>query len=93
MHLAKPHLMKRYLTVTLRLSLRIGIAELLKVAHPVEPGRIEAASRKRCAFCPSSKDRKSKNLCVVCRRPICDEHRVMRCTNFIGASEEDTHEI
>ena len=86
MHLAKPHLMARYSTATLRMNLRIGIADLLDISRPAEPKRVEGATRKRCSFCSSNKDRKTKNLCAICHRPICDEHRVMRCGDCIGDS-------
>lgn len=89
MHLARPHLLYRYSIASLRLSLRIGIAELLKIEHPAEPDRVEAASRTRCSFCAKNKDRKTKNLCVICHNAICDKHRVMRCTNCVGLPSDE----
>ncbi|XP_058836768.1 piggyBac transposable element-derived protein 4 [Topomyia yanbarensis] len=40
-------------------------------------------SRKRCALCPPSKDRKVKQACLDCHCNVCNEHSVtiMKCRN------------
>lgn len=33
----------------------------------------------RCCFCGKGKDRKTKFVCSLCRRPYCMEHRAQLC--------------
>lgn len=34
---------------------------------------------RRCSFCPRTKDKKTKNQCCVCERPICVHHSFNLC--------------
>lgn len=44
--------------------------------QPQEDMRQEGpAKRKRCAICPSAKDRKASSWCSQCKRPVCKEHK------------------
>lgn len=85
MHLVTPFLEHRCLEAQLRATLRAGIYTILnKNAEPVDEGRVELLSRKRCALCKRGSDRKTKYQCPSCLRPMCDEHRTYLCIDCTG---------
>lgn len=45
------------------------------------PSPPAATPRKRCSFCPTKKDRKTKMQCAKCTRYICGEHSSIICTD------------
>lgn len=40
-----------------------------------------ATKRKRCQYCPCSKDRKTNMKCETCEKHMCAEHRSKKCCN------------
>ncbi|XP_046474149.1 piggyBac transposable element-derived protein 4-like [Neodiprion pinetum] len=79
--LIEPHLRAKLRTVNLRRNLRLYIEEILDIEKPIvrtkctpTPGK-----RARCAFCPRSNDRKSRTVCAICNRILCEEHRTLYC--------------
>ena len=38
-------------------------------------------TKRRCAICPTRKDRKTKYRCITCHRPVCLEHSRFLCEN------------
>lgn len=68
-------------------ELRLVISKVLQKPIPC-PGeeegpreRVSASKRKRCAFCPSKKDKKTSTNCVSCHKPVCTNCMVHMCQN------------
>jgi len=45
----------------------------------LEPSR--KSRKSRCCICPSTKDRKTRTLCVRCQGYVCGEHSIVYCTS------------
>lgn len=60
---------------------KLGTSLQVESTPVVEGSR---AKRKRCAFCPSRKDRKTSNACRSCKKPICLSCANMICPNCIN---------
>lgn len=85
MHLVKPFLERRLKEESLRSYLRSGISSILgMVSEPVEEERVHLAQRQRCLLCTRGKDRKTSMQCPSCRRPMCDNHRMLLCIDCGG---------
>ena len=86
LHLVTPFLKKRYEMVTIRKDLKLAIAGIIKkdVQSYQAYERSQLPKRQRCAFCTRKEDKKTKEGCAVCERPICDHHRIMFCKDCVG---------
>lgn len=82
LYLVTPHLKERLSNVCLRTSIRVGINSILGVNEPA-PNELREVlvleKRTRCALCNRDKDRKTKEACPSCLRPMCMEHRTPLC--------------
>lgn len=78
--LIKPSLQVRLQTPTLRRNVRTLIEDILQTTHQLQQRQDpEPARKQRCFFCPRTRDRKTKNVCSTCRRPMCEDHRALVC--------------
>ncbi|XP_032671956.1 piggyBac transposable element-derived protein 4-like [Odontomachus brunneus] len=87
LHLVTPFLTERYATSTLRKDLKLAIAGILKKdVHSDQPyKRLQLTLRQRCAFCTRKEDKKTREACASCKRPICDNHRILFCNDCAGS--------
>lgn len=85
--LVEPHLRYRASLTSLTRQLRSEIASILNETDssqeqqgPTEDSEMMVLDKQvRCAFCPRSKDRKTKFLCSKCQRAMCQDHRSKKC--------------
>lgn len=86
LHLVRPLLRTRINNPTLRRDIRLGISGILNENETSEDSeeRIYLSKKQRCGLCTRAKDRKTKEKCPVCIRPMCDEHRAYICVDCAG---------
>ncbi|XP_043280023.1 uncharacterized protein [Venturia canescens] len=79
--LVEPHLRARLEIPYLHRDLRLSIQILLKIDldPPVPKAHERTRGRRRCLFCPRSRDRKVSVFCDNCQRAICDDHKIISC--------------
>lgn len=80
--LCRPHVVTRISNPKISLKLRNLAADIFdfEFSHPLEPQpRVGTSKRKRCAICPSKKDRKTNTFCSMCKKPICKECAINVC--------------
>ncbi|GFN91821.1 PiggyBac transposable element-derived protein 4 [Plakobranchus ocellatus] len=51
-----------------------GVTAPASAPVPAQQEEEETAKKKRCVLCGKKKDRKSKQTCNECKRPVCNEH-------------------
>lgn len=86
LELVKPLIRRRLQSVpNLPRELRYVMTNVLGENEPIMAENVqpERQTRKRCSICPSSKDRKGKDKCVVCKNALCAEHRHAICQHCI----------
>jgi hypothetical protein len=61
--------------------LRGPVKDAMKMVgvNPIVQEMPQATGKRRCAFCPRDKDRKSKNTCASCGKHVCMEHQMLVC--------------
>ena len=59
------------------------IRDILGETAPQQQPPPDDGSKKRCEFCPRRTDRKTKNRCAGCRKPICGEHSLFACNDCV----------
>ena len=82
--LVEPHLRVRMAIPSLRPDLRHSIETVLQEQpQPVPTSRSPLKEKKltQCSFCPRNADRKVQIYCERCHRGICNEHKLILCTN------------
>lgn len=81
-----PYLRSRISNPSLRKDLRIAIGAILDIDGVEGKGeeRPYLPVKARCGLCERKTDRKTKELCPSCRRPMCDTHRVYMCVECGG---------
>lgn len=87
MALCKDYMEIRMNNKYIRRQLRESIALRLGTSLPVDPTPVPEQSRskrKRCAFCPAKKDRKTSASCKKCNKPICFSCGKMLCVPCIN---------
>lgn len=76
--LIEPQLKRRLESTTLRRGIREIIRDILGIEDFQPP--VEVLDKYvRCSFCVRNKDRKTKKICMNCKRAMWDEHRAMSC--------------
>ncbi|GFO38469.1 PiggyBac transposable element-derived protein 4 [Plakobranchus ocellatus] len=50
-----------------------GVTAPASAPVPAQQEEKETAKKKRCVLCGKKKDRKSKQTCNECKRPVCNE--------------------
>ncbi|EFN81797.1 hypothetical protein EAI_04159, partial [Harpegnathos saltator] len=81
LHLITPYLRSRINNPSLCRDLRIAIGAILDIDEVESKGeeRPYLPVKTRCGLCERKTDRKTKELCPSCRRPMCNTHRVYMC--------------
>ncbi|XP_043269515.1 uncharacterized protein [Venturia canescens] len=85
-YLVRPYLQERLETLSLRLNIKFAIGGILRREHQMAASEgIRHLDKKiRCRLCPRSRDRKTRQMCPSCHRPMCDEHRILLCLECGG---------
>lgn len=86
LEMVKPLIRRRLRSVSnLPRELRHVMTNVLGENEPIMVQNVptEHQTRKRCCVCPTSKDRKGKDRCVVCKNALCAEHRNAICQHCI----------
>lgn len=86
MYLMKPFLQERYKSTSVHRAVKIGIESILQSDTPTLRNyeRVKLDTRQRCAYCKRSDDKKTKEGCASCLRPICETHHLRFCTDCVG---------
>lgn len=86
LHLVTPLLYSRLNNPSLRISLRVGIKNILHVNEQnfSDNERPVLDRKMRCSLCARKKDKKTQMQCPSCSRPMCDEHRSYICVECGG---------
>lgn len=79
MSLISPQMRERLHWPRLPRDIRESIKGILKIDTDNVERVPQDAGSGRCCFCPRIKDRKSKTVCMSCRRHICAEHQNKIC--------------
>lgn len=78
--LTEGQLRKRLEVKNLPHTLRLSIMEIVGLEPETTVQQPSAtSSNKRCAICPRARDRKGRNNCIKCQRPLCAEHSLNIC--------------
>lgn len=87
-HLVSPHMRRRLENDSVRMDLKLSIRAILKIDVPDDvPDDFQKTVfqvGQRCSKCPRKNDRKTRNGCSSCQRPICEQHRHVLCFDCIG---------
>lgn len=84
-YLVTPYLQDKLQNVTLRTDIKKGVQMILGINIPQHVvDRPVLQKRARCLLCPYSKDRKTKEQCPSCQRPMCNDHRAYLCNDCAG---------
>lgn len=89
--LTKDHCRRRLYESNIPSSMKERICEIFSLPRkrPLEaPEEARNTLEVRCHYCPAKKNRKTKQKCNTCLKPICREHTVTVCMNCHGNVQE-----
>ncbi|XP_066970873.1 piggyBac transposable element-derived protein 4-like isoform X3 [Macrobrachium rosenbergii] len=86
--LVEDHIQHRKTNPHLRKDLKRKIQHF-SASKELPPKRHREDFIQRCSLCPRSKDRKTRNCCQKCYKPICLEHAIHICVDCSAQSDED----
>ena len=92
MELAKPHIIRRSQIPELRKSITFAMKACgidLPVHHMAPDTDDEPATKRRCHVCPRKLERKIRQTCKKCKRPVCNEHSKNIITCHVCTEAED----
>ena len=81
-HLVTPHLQERYSMSSIRINIKKNIADFLgiDVKSTTNNNHERLTLPLRCGLCNNRQsDKKTRQVCQSCRRPMCDTHRMYVC--------------
>ena len=85
-YLAQPFLRERFTCKFIRTELKLAIAHLINEDREnVQDEEMSPILEKkvRCQICKRKRDRKTRIICLSCKRAMCDEHRTFHCVDCV----------
>jgi len=85
--LIKPHLEERVQKPGLNKHIINNLKNILSSDITTNPmlGSDKLEKRKRCNICTGDRDKVKKTLfcCAKCKKPVCDDHRIVCCDSCV----------
>lgn len=79
MSLVHPWAERRLTQPTIQRKTALVLREVFKMSIPPTPREAGEKKKRRCYFCPRSKDTKVKSTCASCSVAICGSHSNLLC--------------